>query len=196
MIHRLSLEIADFLFYRKIITIEKYDVYTYGLEIILSSVLGALLIILCGILTNSLIHALLFYGLFVVIRMHTGGYHADSHIACKITLCGSFLITDYIFILTLAHHELTIFLAIILINLASVIFIAPVECVKKPLSNYIKRKNRIISIILYFVLSTLSICLYITSYYELALFLILVISDITLLMYIGTIKERRRRHET
>lgn len=34
MIRRLSLEIADYLFYRKIISIDKYDVYSYGLEMI------------------------------------------------------------------------------------------------------------------------------------------------------------------
>ncbi len=195
MIHRLSLEIADYLFYRKVISIDKYDVYRYGLEMIISTIIGIILILLCGILTDSFVHAIVFYGLFVIIRMFTGGYHADSHIVCKMILCSSFLVTDYIFKVLLGNFDFKMLLIFVLFNLASVAFIAPVECIKKPISKHIKCKNKIVSIILYFVLSILSICLYITSYREWALFLILVISDVILLMYIGAIKERRRKHE-
>lgn len=195
MIHRLSLEIADYLFYRKIITIDKYDVYRYGLEMIISTVLGVILVLLCGILTDSFIHAILFYGLFVILRMYTGGYHADSHIACKMTLCGSFLITYFTLKMLLVKFNIKILLIFVLFNLASAVSIAPVECVKKPISKHIKCKNKFVSIILYFVLAILSICLYIMSYHEWSLFLILVISDVTLLMYIGNIKERRRGYE-
>lgn len=80
MIHRLSLEIADYLFYREVIDINKYDIYRYGFEMIISTIIGVILILMCGILTNSLCHAIVFYGLFVIIRMNTGGYHANSHV--------------------------------------------------------------------------------------------------------------------
>ena len=122
-------------------------------------------------------------------------YTANSHVVCKMTLCGSFLITDYISKLMFSIFDLKILLIFVLLNFISVVVIAPVECIKKPISKYIRYKNKIVSIILYLFLTMLSICLYITSYHEWALFLILVISDITLLMYIGAIKERRWNYE-
>lgn len=167
MIHRLSLEIADYLFYREVIDINKYDIYRYGFEMIISTIIGVILILMCGILTNSLCHAIVFYGLFVIIRMNTGGYHANSHVVCKMTLCGSFLITDYISKLMFSIFDLKILLIFVLLNFISVVVIAPVECIKKPISKYIRYKNKIVSIILYLFLTMLSICLYITSYHEL-----------------------------
>ena len=96
MIHLLSMSIADYLFHRKIITIDKYPVYQYGLEMIISTILGVVLVLLCGVLTGSILHAIIFYLLFVTLRMFTGGYHADTHFMCKLVLCGSFLTTNYI----------------------------------------------------------------------------------------------------
>ena len=43
MIHRLSLEIADYLFYREVIDINKYDIYRYGFEMIISTIIGVIL---------------------------------------------------------------------------------------------------------------------------------------------------------
>lgn len=195
MIRRLSLEIADYLFYRRIISIDKYDVYRYGLEMIISTLAGVMLILLCGLLTNSFIHAVIFYGLFVILRMFTGGYHADSHIACKLTLCLSFFMTNCTYYILADMFNIIMYIFISLFNLVTVIFFSPVECSKKPISNTAKKKNKFISIILYIILMLVSICLYYMAYNELALFSVLVISNVSILMYIGIIKERRNRHE-
>lgn len=195
MIHRLSLEIADYLFYRKIISIDKYDVYRYGLEMIISTLAGIVLILICGLLTNSFIHAVIFYGLFVILRMFTGGYHANSHIACKLTLCLSFLVTNCTYFILSDKFNIIMHMLILLFNLVTVIFFSPVECSKKTLSNTTKKRNKLISIILYIILMLVSICSYYMAYNEWALFSILVISNVSILMYIGIIKERRNRHE-
>lgn len=195
MIRRLSLEIADYLFYRRIISIDKYDVYSYGLEMIISTLAGVMLILLCGLLTNSFIYAVIFYGLFVILRMFTGGYHADSHIACKLTLCISFLSTNCIYNILTDKFNIIMCIFISLFNLITVMFFSPVECSKKPISNATKKKNKFISITLYVTLMLVSMCLYYIAYIEWALFSILVTSNVSVLMYIGIIKERRNRHE-
>ena len=195
MIHRLSLEIADYLFYREIITIDKYDVYRYGLEMIISTLAGIVLILLCGLLTNSFIHAIIFYGLFVILRMFTGGYHADLHIACKLTLCISFLATNCTYYILVDKLNIIMYIFISLFNFVTVILFSPVKCSKKPISNTIEKKNKFISIILYIILMLVSVCLYYMAYNEWALFSVLVTSNVSILMYIGIIKERRNRHE-
>lgn len=195
MIHRLSLEIADYLFYRRIISIDKYDVYSYGLEMIISTLAGIMLILLCGLLTNSFIHAVIFYGLFVILRMFTGGYHADSHIACKLTLCLSFLVTNCTYYILADKFNIIMHVLISLFNLVTVIFFSPVECSKKILSSATKKRNKLISIILHMSFTLVSLCLYYIAYNEMALFSILVTSNVSVLMYIGIIKERRQKHE-
>ncbi len=195
MIHRLSLEIADYLFYRKIISIDKYDIYRYGLEMIVSTLAGVILILLCGLLTNSFVHAVIFYGLFVILRMFTGGYHADSHMVCKLTLCFSFLATNCTYYILADKFNIIMYALISFFNLVTVIFFSPVECSKKLLSNATKKRNKLISIILYMSLTLVSLFLYYIAYNEMALFSILVTSNVSILMYIGIIKERRNRHE-
>ena len=195
MIHRLSLEIADYLFYKKIITIEKYEVYSYGLEMLISAVMGAVLILVCGILTNSFVRSIIFYLLFVVIRMFTGGYHADSHLACKATLLCSFILINIAYFMLRSRCDLMIFILICVFNLVIVLLLSPVECVKKPLSDYVRKGNKVISVCLYLFVFLLSFILFYMSYNEEAVFPILVVSDISLLMYIGNIKERRRSNE-
>lgn len=195
MIHRLSLEIADYLFYRKIITIDKYDIYSYGLEMIMSSVLGVILVALCGILIGSLIHAVVFYVLFIVLRMYTGGYHADTHLACKLTLCSSFLITNLAFNDVFPFYNVYVHIFLSLVNLIAVVVLSPIESSGKPLSNSIKNKNRIISICAYIIIIMITLCIYLISYREWALFPILVMTNVSMLMYIGYIKERRRKNE-
>lgn len=195
MIHRLSLEIADYLFYRKIISFDKYEIYRYGLEMIVSTIIGIILVISCGILTNSFIHAIIFYILFVTLRMYTGGYHADSHLACKLVLCSSFLITYYIFKVILSFFNLNVYFLLSLFNLITVTFLSPIECEKKPLSESTKNKNRIISISLYLTIIFVLLVLYLMSYREWTLFSILVATNVSMLMYIGYIKERRSKDE-
>lgn len=196
MIHRLSLEIADYLFYKKIITIEKYEVYSYGLEMLISAVMGAVLILVCGILTNSFVRSIIFYVLFIVIRMFTGGYHADTHLACKITLLCSFILTNIAYLMLRDSCKMIFLITISILNLVLVFLLSPVECVKKPLSDYVRKRNKAISVCLYLLVFMLSFILFYMSYNEAALFPTLVVSNISLLMYIGNIKERRRSHES
>ena len=169
MIHLLSMSIADYLFHRKIITIDKYPVYQYGLEMIISTILGVVLVLLCGVLTGSFLHSIIFYLLFVTLRMFTGGYHADTHFMCKLVLCGSFLTTNYICYLLSGEDTWGIYVSLALFNLITVIFFSPVECSKKPLTDTIKKRNKKISILLYIILLTTLFGLFYTPYNELAL---------------------------
>lgn len=195
MIHLLSMSIADYLFHRKIITIDKYPVYQYGLEMIISTILGVVLVLLCGVLTGSFLHSIIFYVLFVTLRMFTGGYHADTHLMCKLVLCGSFLTTNYVCYLFSDEDTWGIFVSLALLNLVTVIFFSPVECSKKPLTDTVKKKNKKISILLYIILLIALFGLFYTPYNELALFSILVVSNVSLLMYIGIAKERGKNDE-
>lgn len=67
---------------------------------------------------------------------------------------------------------------------------------KKAADRYDKKKNKKISILLYIILLIALFGLFYTPYNELALFSILVVSNVSLLMYIGIAKERGKNDET
>lgn len=194
MIHQLSLKVTDYFFSRKIFTVDSYDVYTYGFEMILSILIGFTSIFICGILSHSLIRALLYYFIFVTIRTFSGGYHADTHIMCKSVFCGTFLLDILLENLLISKYNLTIHLVIVSINIISSILLAPVESKNKPISENIKKRNRTISIIIYIIISIITIFLLPISI-KWAMFITLVMTNTSLLMYIGILKERRHKHE-
>ena len=86
MISNLSNIVARYLLREKIIEEKNMPVYSYGFEIIISTVIGVVLILLIGVFTSSLFTAAIFYCLFIGLRFFTGGYHADTHFRCKLPL--------------------------------------------------------------------------------------------------------------
>lgn len=86
MISYLSRFITLFLLQNKIVEQEKCDVYEYGFEVIISTIIGFILIFTSGILLNELLSSMIFYAMFIIVRQYTGGYHANSHLKCKLTM--------------------------------------------------------------------------------------------------------------
>ena len=90
MIHLLSSRIADFFVARNVAEDEEKEVCVYGLELIISGIISVGTVLIIGALINNMWYALLYNIIMVVIRMYTGGYHADTHIGCN--LCYSFTV--------------------------------------------------------------------------------------------------------
>lgn len=78
MISFLSHRIALFLRDNGIVDDETSQVCQYGFEIIISTLVGFLIVILIGICCEELLSSILFYTLFVGVRLSTGGYHAST----------------------------------------------------------------------------------------------------------------------
>lgn len=148
MISFLSRSIALFLFNKKIIDDEHLPVCQFGFELIIATVVGFLLIAAAGLVFGELPAAVLFYFIFVGVRYFTGGFHADSHLSCKITLliCGvTFLALLKIF---MKKYSLLLHIGLLIFYLAAVIAFSPVEHKNAPLEQRVKKKNRRISIIM------------------------------------------------
>lgn len=92
MISNLSNIVARYLLRERIIEEKNLPVYSYGFEIIISTVIGVVLILLIGVFTSSLFTAAILYCLFIGLRFFTGGYHADTHFRCKLTLVSCYLL--------------------------------------------------------------------------------------------------------
>lgn len=78
---------------KDVITEEEKEVCAYGMELIISGIINVSLVIIIGLITCNIWYAIVYNIMMVVIRMYTGGYHADTHLGCNICYCGVFLIS-------------------------------------------------------------------------------------------------------
>lgn len=121
-------------------------VLAYGVEIIIISVIGFLLLVVSSLILGHPFAWLYFSIGFVPLRTTGGGFHAKSHIGC-------FAITVLMFTVSvlLSYHLLwnpLAYFVISLISLVLIILLSPVEASNKPLNAMRKRANRCRSIII------------------------------------------------
>lgn len=93
MIKRLSIRMTNKLIHEGVINEQYYDLYKYGIEITISSIIGFLLILVIGVICQNIICSLIYYVIFVCLRMLTGGFHATSYLKCNSLFC---LITIFV----------------------------------------------------------------------------------------------------
>lgn len=140
MLSLLSKRISLFLCGNHVIEKEEIEIYQYGFEIILSSLIGFILSIAVGCCLGMFFYALLYYGIFVILRLFTGGFHANTYLSCNLVFLlvslstlGISKIMMYTNIYSIVAHIIIIF-----ISAAVVIKFAPIENENKPL-NFEKR---------------------------------------------------------
>nr|WP_296077196.1 accessory gene regulator B family protein [uncultured Ruminococcus sp.] len=150
MLHSLSVKVAHFLYAKKAIDNKYFDVYVYGVELIISSAIGLFLVFIISLLLNELLFGFVFYLCFVSLRHYTGGLHCNSYLRCNATFVFSYLMCllfDYFL-------EVYTYLQWLLIPLGVVSFIvillfAPIENVNKPIEDRDRKKFKIISVIIF-----------------------------------------------
>ena len=84
MITALARIVTDFFLKYKAINNEDADIYQYGNEIIISSVIDLLIVFILGLIYKELLNAVLFFISFLLLRTFGGGYHANTYLKCKI----------------------------------------------------------------------------------------------------------------
>ncbi len=142
MYEKLSKRITDILIHNKIISEADFEIYIYSFQIILSSLVSSLFIVIWSILFKQVLNTIIFFIGFSCCRKVSGGYHAKSYIAC-------FLFTQILFITYLSIISFSNILenkfAFIIISLFSTVFIiafAPIDNENKPFCETEKKKFR------------------------------------------------------
>ena len=146
MIAKLSHIIADFFIRQKVVPEEEREVYEYGFELSISSVIGILIVLAIGLISGQFWESIVFYIMFCFTRLFTGGYHAPNHLLCKITFAGALLAVlaaDWL----LKEIESYYWFVLHFYSLVVVCWLAPVENPNKELTEKQKVKCKVISII-------------------------------------------------
>ena len=76
---------------------EKVNVYAYGFEILISTIIYTIIFLITAAITDTILESLLFWFGFFIVRTIAGGYHAKTYIFCHIL----FLLNHIAFIVIL-----------------------------------------------------------------------------------------------
>ena len=156
MISELSSQIVATLLNNKIITYKQKDIYQYGFEILISSVITFLIVLVCGCVFNCIIPSFIFFVLFVILRSVCGGYHASNYLSCNLIFgfvtIGVLLSYKYINIEMFSELHYPI----CMLTFICTIMYSPIENENKPLTIAQKKKFRILGTVLVLMVSLVS----------------------------------------
>lgn len=144
MIHRIAKSITDFMLKKGSVK-EDYEIYEYGVEVILANAVGVVGIIFFSIILNRFYHGLIFILLYALLRTRTGGYHADTYIKCNTYFYIIFVLLNLISDVAAIYNMGYVTGILVLIGYIVVCAYAPVENVNKRLSAESKDINNRIS---------------------------------------------------
>lgn len=142
------------------------EVVKYGLEIIFTKVLFAIIIVSIGILTKCFLESIIYTITFSLLRQYGGGYHAETKQKCFVLsvlmlLCAIFIIK------TAQSFDVFIILEVV-ITFLSVIYIittAPIDTPSKRLdADELRIYGKRTGITVCILVIILGICLYIKAY--------------------------------
>lgn len=149
---------TDFLVSKKCIKEEERAVCQYGYEILLSTIVGYTVVMLLSMLTGNPKKGIVFLAVFVITRMYTGGYHANTYLTCNLCLAFTYLIYEgMVYILEESQGTIIFLLLMLVVYCVCTIWFAPIENVHKRLTEEKKRKSRKVShslMVLWSVLGT------------------------------------------
>lgn len=125
-----------------------FENYIYGMELLLSSFICSLLLLLTGIITNTFIESILFIVFFSALRIYTGGFHAQSFLLCTvITLVNYIVIICTYRWLFNYFSKLYVNLPAFLLTLIVIAVLAPVDNPNNPIGKkqaFVYKKRAII----------------------------------------------------
>lgn len=191
MLHSISVKVAHFLYNKKCCESEYIDAYVYGVELIISSVLGLLLIFSISLLINRLLFGLVFYLCFASLRHYTGGLHCNSYLRCNITFASCYLmcvICDYV--LSYNTQLELMLIPYYIISFVIILYFSPIENGNKEICKDEKIKFKFFSLLVFlfqFLIIIVDFVFFMKIYRTIIITNILV----AVLMLLGYIKNKR-----
>lgn len=134
MLNRVALNISSQIMKRASNLQYGQEVYIYGVEIILSTFIEVISVIISSILFSSFIKGLIFIIIFFTFRLFTGGYHAETYKKCFFITLGVFWTVSLSADITSKIFCKKILLDLLFLSLIYIIGRAPVINKNQPLN--------------------------------------------------------------
>jgi accessory gene regulator B len=140
MFRQIATKLVGVMVQDKIVLKDEEEIYLYGLETLIASIVNGLLTLSIGAILGYFVESIVFLAFYCPLRKFAGGYHASSYLRCTLSFLGIFLLT------VLGYRQFGEYIGVIqmvVILLAScigVVVLAPIEDSNKPLEG-IERKR-------------------------------------------------------
>lgn len=122
-------------------TEEKVEIYTYGLELIISTLCAWLSILFISLILNDVLSGVIFISFYSTLRFFVGGYHAKSYLKCfivsNITYCIILLLEQNIVII-----NKNLLIAFLLLNSVFILRKNPLVNPNQPIGIELQKKNQ------------------------------------------------------
>lgn len=165
MISRISQKIAYKLYDAAVIENTDIELYSYGLFILISYWLFFIISISCGVVLKTLVESIVFYVLFSLLRVYSGGVHASREWICTLCTSVSILVCNLLIKLFMLFNMRILPFLICFGAVVSIFILCPLESQNKPLSKREKLHFRRVSIgILLFALCLVPVLLIFKKY--------------------------------
>jgi accessory gene regulator B len=191
MIRQLANNLTEYLLKKEIVEQDNFQVYVYGIEVLLSTLSNIFLALMTGIILGMLFETLTFLFAFAILRVYCGGYHAKTHLGCI-----------FAFLVNYAVSMLTVYFTPIewtrplclLIAVASFLYIykfAPVQHKNRPLeeNEYNKFKKTACFIAVFELAAIVIISVFLHKYIRAAMLISLAMLSVVLIMAIAKFKK-------
>ena len=142
MIQKLSHELSEIWAAGGVVKAEDAEIFEYGMQLLLSSVINVLVVVLVSIIFRLPYAWIPFIAAFIPLRITAGGYHASTHILCILSFTGCFTLFLAI-IQTISFISSEICLVVFaFISFIAVFILSPVQASNKPLTAKEAERNR------------------------------------------------------
>lgn len=192
MISDISVKVTGVLLNNRVIEKQDEDMYKFGLELLISTVINLVLIITIGCFFDKFIQTILFILEFCFVRRYAGGYHANTHAGCIATFSIIYFlmlaITDMFHV---SNVNLILIVACVISNII-VFQLSPVTDQNKPLEEHEIKRNSFITKRLVIISLVFNIILYLCvgNKYGLVLFALYAQIWVGAVVLVGYIKNK------
>lgn len=195
MIEAISQKILNFIMAYSDIDKDMSDIYKYGIEITISSILNFTLIFIASAIIGDFLSGTVFLATFILLRSYCGGYHADTYFKCNTVFVFTYALIILISRASISYisFNLSIWGAIILLSFVPILLYSPVKNIHKVLTESQCKRCRMISIIVYFVLSFISLVL-VAIGNDYGCIIIITLAAVSVMILIEIHKQRREKY--
>lgn len=150
MLNRIAVSLSKKLLSSNTISEEMFDIYVYGLELLISSLFSTTVVLLIGILSGCILETIAFLITFILLRSFTGGFHANTYLLCSVVTFSTFSIV--LLLSKFVSIPFYSYLILGVVGLGIITWLAPVENPNKVLTEKKKIRCKITSVILFVML--------------------------------------------
>lgn len=192
MTHHLAKYIAQFFYSKNIIAEKDIDSYAYGFELILISAINWGVVFVLMLITQTFIETMLYVAVFITLRHHAGGYHADTHLKCFILSLGAYSCLLLLLNVTSPAASAAITLLCLLFSLPTIFVLAPIEHVNHPVSESALKKHRTISLLISGVVTVTATLCILCKFFSLSLVLSLTMLQVSISLLAGSYTNKNK----